>query len=79
MTKESIMLLKELIAEKDSRLEAIGRRLEILRALVLNAEDSNELALLSQEVKELGEEISFLTNSRKALQKEVNDFYKPAA
>lgn len=79
MTKESIMLLKELIAEKDSRLEAIGRRLEILRSLVLNAEDSNELSLLSQEVKELGEEISFLTNSRKMLQKEVNDFYKPAA
>ena len=79
MTKESIMLLKELIAEKDARLEAIGRRLEILRSLVLNAEDSNELALLSQEVKELGEEISFLTNSRKMLQKEVNDFYKPAA
>lgn len=79
MTKESVALLKELIREKDARLEAIGRRLEILRSLVLNAEDSNELSLLSQEVKELGEEISFLTNSRKTLQKEVNDFYKPAA
>lgn len=79
MTKESIMLLKELIAEKDARLEAIGRRLETLRTLVVNAEDGEELALLSQEVKELGEEISFLTNSRKAMQKEVNDFYRPAA
>ena len=79
MTKESIMLLKELIAEKDARLEAIGRRLQTLRTLVVNAEDSNELSMLSQEVKELGEEIAFLTNSRKAMQKEVNDFYRPAA
>ena len=79
MTKESILLLKELIKEKDDRLEAIGRRLETLRTLALQAEDSNELALLSQEVKNLGEEIAFLTNSRKAMQKEVNDFYRPAA
>lgn len=79
MKKESILLLKELIQEKDSRLEAIGRRLEHLRTLVLNAEDSNELALLSQEVKELGSEIEFLTKSRRAMVDEINDFYKPAA
>lgn len=79
MTKESIMLLKELIQEKDARLEAIGRRLEILRTLVLNAEDGNELSLIKQEVNELGSEIGFLRDSRMAMQKEINDFYKPAA
>ena len=65
MTKESIMLLKELIHEKDSRLEAIGRRLETLRKLVLEAETADEMALISQEVRNLGEEIKFLTDSRK--------------
>lgn len=79
MTRESIMLLKELIREKDSRLEAIGRRLEMLRSLTLQAETADEMALISQEVKNLGEEIKFLTDSRKAMQKEINDFYKPAA
>lgn len=79
MTKESIMLLKELIREKDSRLEAIGRRLEVLHNLTMQTETVEEMALISQEVKNLGEEIAFLTNSRKAMQKEVNDFYRPAA
>ena len=79
MTKESIVLLKELIREKDARLEAIGHRLENLRKLVMQAESVEEMALLSQDVKNLGEEIKFLTDSRKAMIKEVNDFYRPAA
>ena len=79
MTKESILLLKELIREKDGRLEAIGRRLELLHTLTLQAETTDEMALIGQEVKMLGEEIKFLTDSRKEFQKEINAFYKPAA
>ena len=79
MTIETISMLKELIAEKEGRLQAIGRRLEILRTLVTAAADEEELKVYAQEVKDLGDEIIELRDSRNKLKNMVNKFFKPAA
>ena len=79
MTIETISMLKELIAEKEGRLEAIGRRLEVLRNLVTNAADEEELSVYAHEVKDLGDEIIQLRDSRNNLKNMVNKFFKPAA
>lgn len=79
MTIETISMLKELIAEKEGRLQAIGRRLEILRTLVTGAADEEELKVYAQEVKDLGDEIIELRDSRNKLKNMVNKFFKPAA
>lgn len=79
MTIETISMLKELIAEKEDRLEAIGRRLEVLRNLVTNAADEEELSVYANEVKDLGKEIIQLRDSRNNLKNMVNKFFKPAA
>lgn len=79
MTIDTVALLKELIEEKDNRMTAINRRLEILRILVINAETMEEISAYGNEVRELGEEITALIAGRKRLVKEINNFYKPAA
>jgi len=79
MTIDNISLLKELIAEKDARLAAINRRLEVLRRLVTDAETLEEVTLYGNEVRDLGQEITTLITGRARLVKEINDFYKPAA
>ena len=79
MTKETINLLRNLIEEKNSRLDAIGRKLAYLRKLTLEAKTHEELDIISHEVKDLGAEIESLVASRSALQGEINDFYRPAA
>lgn len=79
MTIDTIALLRELIAEKDARLTAINRRLEVLRKLVTEAETMEEISVYGAEVQDLGAEITALITSKARMQKEINSFYKPAA
>jgi len=79
MTIDTIALLRELIAEKDARLTAINRRLEVLRELVTKAETMEEISIYGTEVQELGQEITALITSKARMTKEINNFYKPAA
>lgn len=79
MTIDTIALLRELIAEKDARLTAINRRLEVLRELVTKAETMEEISIYGTEVQELGQEITALITSKARMMKEINNFYKPAA
>ena len=79
MTKENISLLRSLIAEKEDRLSAIGRRIVALRAKLNTIVQPEELAEITKEWADLKAETDEALAFVNRLKKEINSFYRPAA
>lgn len=79
MTKANISLLRSLIAEKEDRLSAIGRRIVALRARLTAITKPEELAEIAKEWEDLKAETDEALAFVNRLKKEINSFYRPAA
>lgn len=79
MKKANISLLRSLIAEKEDRLSAIGRRIVALRAKLNTITKPEELAEITKEWADLKAETDEALAFVNRLKKEINSFYRPAA
>ena len=75
MKLETILELKELIREKDARLEAIDRRLAMLAGLVQSARSHEELDGYETEVEDLKAEVRELIAFKDKARKDIDKFY----